>query len=145
MATAKKEMKVTEISEAESLAEKIVEEAKKRAEEILLKAEKEAAQKSQKEPAESQEAPAPVEPKVKPGDELVEIELFKDNDRYKDDVFVSVNGERCLIKRGVKVKVKKKFADALDDAARQNKQAADLQLMYEERFRERAREVGIDV
>lgn len=46
--------------------------------------------------------------------ELVEVKLFKDNNKYKDDVYVSVNGENCVIKRGEKVKVKRKFADVLD-------------------------------
>ena len=31
--------------------------------------------------------------------ELVEVKLFKDNNKYKDDVFVSINGENCVIKR----------------------------------------------
>lgn len=47
-------------------------------------------------------------------DELVEVKLFKDNNKYKDDVFVSVNGENCVIKRGQRVKVKRKFAAVLD-------------------------------
>lgn len=47
-------------------------------------------------------------------DELVEVKLFKDNNKYKDDVFVSVNGENCVIKRGLRVKVKRKFAEVLD-------------------------------
>ena len=42
-------------------------------------------------------------------DTLVEIELFRDNRDYKDDVFVAVNGESCVIARGKKVMVKKKF------------------------------------
>lgn len=46
--------------------------------------------------------------------ELVEVKLFKDNNKYKDDVFVSVNGENCVIKRGVRVMVKRKFANVLD-------------------------------
>ena len=46
--------------------------------------------------------------------ELVEVKLFKDNNKYKDDVYVSVNGENCQIKRGEKVKIKRKFADVLD-------------------------------
>lgn len=48
--------------------------------------------------------------------ELVEVELFKDNNKYKDDVFVAVNGENCVIKRGEKVMVKRKFAQVLDDS-----------------------------
>ena len=48
--------------------------------------------------------------------ELVEVKLFKDNNKYKDDVFVSVNGENCVIKRGEKVKIKRKFAAVLDSS-----------------------------
>ena len=52
--------------------------------------------------------------------ELVEVKLFKDNNKYKDDVFVSVNGENCVIKRGERVKVKRKFADVLDKSDMQD-------------------------
>lgn len=52
--------------------------------------------------------------------ELVEIQLFKDNDKYKDDVLVSVNDEHILIKRGEKVKIKRKFENALDISDKQN-------------------------
>lgn len=48
--------------------------------------------------------------------ELVKVKLFKDNNKYKDDVFVSVNGENCVIKRGVEVQVKRKFAAVLDSS-----------------------------
>jgi hypothetical protein len=48
--------------------------------------------------------------------ELVEVKLFKDNNKYKDDVYVSVNGENCVIKRGEKVKIKRKFAAVLDNS-----------------------------
>lgn len=47
-------------------------------------------------------------------DELVTVCLFKDNDRYKDDVYVAVNGEAILIKRGETVSIKRKFADVLE-------------------------------
>ena len=53
-------------------------------------------------------------------DELVEVKLFKDNNKYKDDVYVSVNGENCVIKRGERVKVKRKFADVLDKSDMQD-------------------------
>lgn len=46
--------------------------------------------------------------------ELVEVKLFKDNNKYKDDVYVAVNGENCVIKRGEKVKIKRKFAEVLE-------------------------------
>lgn len=52
--------------------------------------------------------------------ELVEVKLFKDNNKYKDDKFVSVNGENCVIKRGERVKVKRKCADVLDKSDMQD-------------------------
>ena len=57
---------------------------------------------------------------------LVEIELFRDNKDYKDDVFVAVNGESCVIARGEKVKVKKKFADVIYQSMRQDIKTAKL-------------------
>ena len=57
---------------------------------------------------------------------LVEIELFRDNKDYKDNVFVAVNGESCVIARGKKVKVKKKFADVIENSMRQDIRTAKL-------------------
>ena len=57
---------------------------------------------------------------------LVEIELFRDNRDYKDDVFVAVNGESCVIARGKKVKVKKKFADVISQSMSQDVKTARL-------------------
>ena len=56
--------------------------------------------------------------------ELVEIRLFKDNGRYKDDVFVAVNGKSFLIKRGETVKVPRYIKELLDSSMRQNEYAA---------------------
>lgn len=57
---------------------------------------------------------------------LVEIELFRDNKDYKDNVFVAVNGESCVIARGKKVKIKKKFADVIENSMRQDVKTAKL-------------------
>ena len=57
---------------------------------------------------------------------LVEIELFRDNKDYKDNVFVAVNGESCVIARGRKVKIKKKFADVIAQSMRQDVKTARL-------------------
>lgn len=57
---------------------------------------------------------------------LVEIELFRDNKDYKDNVFVAVNGESCVIARGRKVKIKKKFADVIENSMRQDVKTARL-------------------
>ena len=57
---------------------------------------------------------------------LVEIELFRDSKDYKDNVFVAVNGESCVIARGRKVKIKKKFADVIENSMRQDIRTARL-------------------
>ena len=43
-------------------------------------------------------------------EEYVTIQLLKDDGKYKDDVYVAVNGQNCVIQRGVPVKIKRKFA-----------------------------------
>ena len=58
--------------------------------------------------------------------ELVKVKLFRDNNKYKDDVFVSVNGENCVIKRGVEVEIKRKFAAVLDNSDLQDYETSML-------------------
>ena len=58
--------------------------------------------------------------------EYVEIELFLDNNKYKDDVWVAVNGESCRIKRGERVKIKRKFAEELELSNAQKREANKL-------------------
>lgn len=58
--------------------------------------------------------------------EPVKVKLFKDNNKYKDDVFVAVNGENCVIKRGLEVEVKRKFADVLDKSDLQDYETSML-------------------
>ena len=59
-------------------------------------------------------------------DEEVEIKLFKDNGKYKDDVFVGCNGETIAIRRGEKVRIKRKFAEILDHSEHQDYETACL-------------------
>jgi len=59
-------------------------------------------------------------------EEYVPVKLFRDNDRYSEDVFVAVNGEGCLIKRGEDVMIKRKFARVLEQSDRQDMYAAGL-------------------
>lgn len=59
-------------------------------------------------------------------DEEVEIKLFRDNGKYKDDVFVGCNGETIAIKRGERVKIKRKFAEILDHSEHQDYETAQL-------------------
>ena len=60
------------------------------------------------------------------GEELVEIKLFKDTGKYKDDVFVAVNGESIAIKRGERVRIKRKFAEVLDNSEHQDYETSRL-------------------
>ena len=59
-------------------------------------------------------------------EEFVEVELFKDNKDYKDDVFVCINGRNKVIKRGEKVKVPKAYAKVLEQSMKQDRMTADL-------------------
>ena len=58
--------------------------------------------------------------------EYVEVELFKDNNKYRDDVPVGVNGDICLIQRGKKTKVKRKYAKVLETSNRQDVETSEL-------------------
>lgn len=58
------------------------------------------------------------------GEEMVEVKLFKDTGKYRDPVFVSCNGESIAIERGVRVPIKRKFAEILDHSDKQDYEAA---------------------
>ena len=55
--------------------------------------------------------------------ERIEEEIY-DNDKYKDDVFVAVNGVGMIVPRGVEVKIPRKYAEALFNSEQQNSFAA---------------------
>lgn len=73
------------------------------------------------------------------GEEYVAVKLFRDNDRYKDDVFVAVNGERCQIQRGVRTKIKRKFLWAIQNQMRQDASTANLIQTMSGEFEDSAR------
>lgn len=60
---------------------------------------------------------------VKPGKKTVKIRLYKDNDKYRDDVSVIVNGEVYIVKRGIEVEVPDFVAEVLENAQKQNQYA----------------------
>ena len=68
--------------------------------------------------------------------EYVAVKLFRDNDRYKDDVYVAVNGRNCVNKRGEWVKIKRKFALVLDQSEIQDIKTAEMLEAEQNRFRE---------
>ncbi len=105
-------------TEAEALKNEILAEAKAEAAKILEKAMAEAegakARKAKNRDVEKRMA------------EKVTVKLFKDNGKYKDDVFVAVNGERYQIQRGVPVTVPRYIAAVLEESMRQDEQTASL-------------------
>ena len=58
--------------------------------------------------------------------EKVPVRLFKDNGKYKDDVFVCVNGRSMLIQRGKTVMVPRKFALVIEQSDEQREKAANI-------------------
>ena len=59
--------------------------------------------------------------------EKVTVKLFKDNGKYKDDVFVAVNGIGMVVPRGVEVKIPRKYAIALANSEAQDSFSAQFQ------------------
>jgi hypothetical protein len=66
--------------------------------------------------------------------EYVAVKLFRDNDRYKDDVYVAVNGQNCIIKRGEWVRIKRKFALVLDASEIQDVKTGEFMEREQSRF-----------
>ncbi len=74
---------------------------------------------------------------------MVKVKLFKDNGEYRDPVFVSVNGENYLIRRGEEVEVPDEIAFVLEESLRQDACTAALiektENLFEEKSRKKAR------
>lgn len=71
--------------------------------------------------------------------ELVEIELFYDGDKYKDDVTVGVNGKTWLIKRGERVTVPRFVAEVIKNSMEQDKASAIGRRLLESDFERNAK------
>lgn len=72
--------------------------------------------------------------------ELVKVTLFKDNDRYKDDVFVAVNGVGMIVPRGKEVEIPRKYAEVLRNSEIQDGYAAQYQIKLQEEAQKAALE-----
>lgn len=68
--------------------------------------------------------------------ELVPVKLFKDNDKYKDDLFVGWNGTGYRIKRGIPVMVPRAVADIIEQQLNQDNATAQLITEQAEKFAE---------
>ena len=77
------------------------------------------------------------------GEELVTVQLFKDGERYSDDVFVAVNGERVQIRRGESMQIKRKFAEVLDRSLRQDTATANMMSAKSAEFESQAKALNI--
>lgn len=75
--------------------------------------------------------------------EYVEVKLFKDNDKYKDDVYVAINGKNCVIRRGEWTRIRRKFALLLDQSEIQDLRTAELMAGESERFAAASRRIGV--
>ena len=113
---------------------KMLEDAKAEAKAIIETAKEKAKDIASGKPAMSEEAKKLEEY----WNEEVEIQLFKDSGKYKDDVYVAVNGENCLIQRGKPVKVKRKFAEVLRQSMEQDNETADMIRELTSGYEERA-------
>ena len=74
--------------------------------------------------------------------EYVEIRLFKDNDKYKDDVYVAINGKNCVVRRGEWTRIRRKFALLLDQSEIQDLRTAQMIEGEGEKFRNASRALG---
>lgn len=87
-------------------------------------------------PEEEKEMWAQIEEEKKHLNDPVKIRLFKDGNKYKDDVFVAVNGKTFLIQRGVDVTVPRYVADVLYQSQTQDMEAAAYAEAQQREFKE---------
>lgn len=124
------------LAKAEQAAGKIVEAANQQAGDIMEKALAEVTTSAPKQINPSEEAKEKAEFE-KYMNELVPVYLFKDNNKYRDDVPVIVNGETILIQRGKHVQIKRKFAQVLDNSQMQDAFAADHMTELSEQYKQK--------
>lgn len=126
--------------ETKETAEEVLAEAKAAAEEIVANAKAEVAKMMEnvKANVSAEKVEDDSEEKARM-EELVTIKLFKDGDKYKDDLFVAVNGENCLIKRGIPVQIKRKFALAIENSENQDAKTIAFMEAQEKEFERQAK------
>jgi len=107
------------LDDALKQAKEIVALATKKAEEIIAKAEKTAGNSEVAAKLPYDKRPE-ILAEIKRGEDSVDAYLFSDNDKYKDDVYVSIGGSNILIKRGVSVKIPRKYDAIIKQAQKQN-------------------------
>lgn len=116
---------------ARAEAEQILADAKAEAEKIVAEAKEKAA------------AGKANVGKGKKKEEMVSVRLFKDNGRYKDPVFVAVNGRRFMIERGKTVQVPRCVAQVLEQSANQDEATARLMDAESAAYEDQARTLNL--
>ena len=126
MAT-KKTTETEVISEKERELQKALEE---------MRAEKEAILKENEELKEKKKPKKPVNSSYDPAywNERVPYKAFYDGEEYSDDISVSVNEKRFLIRRGETVMIPRYVVDVLDNQAKQKRFSADYNRKLQEQF-----------
>lgn len=76
-------------------------------------------------------------------EERVTIELFKDSDKYRDDLVVGVNGKYYQIQRGIPVSVPRSVAEVIANSKAQDSAAADYSKAKEQEYIQRSNELGV--
>lgn len=124
------------IEQAQQEVDQILEQARKTADDLRDGAPHGAGAPSEAEKKEIAEREAYL-------NEKVPFRLFKDGDKYKDDVLACINGERLLIKRGVDVTIPRKFAILLEQSAAQDAATAAMIEEKESQFDRESKALGI--
>ena len=75
--------------------------------------------------------------------EYVEVKLFRDNEKYKDDVYVAINGKNCVIRRGEWTRIRRKYALLLDQSEIQDLRTAEMMSEESARFANDSRVRGL--
>lgn len=116
----------------------------KNAEIEALKAEIEAMKNEEKKTADANAAAEDAKAKRRAYlNEKVSRRLFRDGDKYKDDVIVIHNGKSYLIRRGEDVKIPRKIAMILDQSQAQDEKTAKTIAEKSAEFADEAKKVGV--
>ena len=66
--------------------------------------------------------------------EYVDVRLFMDNGKYKEPLYVGINGKNCMIPRGEFVRIKRKFAFLIEQSEIQEMKAAETLQQAKDRY-----------
>lgn len=124
---------------AEDTPQDVIAQAEAKAAEIIAAAEAKAAEIA----PETGSTETEVRPDTGPAEETVKIKLMKDDQRYKDDVHVVVNGRVYVIQRGVEVEVPKYVAEVIENSMAQQAAAYDYSDRLSREFESESARRGI--